>query len=323
MSNATAAATQTAPAFTSRKNCLFCGQSGTVLHEDLSDRLFGVEGLWNLIRCPGCHLTWLDPQPLPADIEKLYKSYYTHDAEDQSWHARLRDSLLLIAAGGRSQLKRSSGILGSVLMLAPPLQHAASTATLRLGQMTRGKLLDVGCGDGRLLRIMRTAGWQVEGVEPDPKAADLTRTRLNLPIDSCPLEELDLDHSNFDVVTLNHVIEHLSDPLAGLASCRRALRPGGLLIVLTPNIESLGHRYFGKDCVFLDPSRHLYLYSTRTLRQLAERSGFAVETLETPSRLAAQTFASSRQLRKTGSRHTLHRVGTAAQPWIRLYRKGP
>jgi SAM-dependent methyltransferase len=73
---------------------------------------------------------------------------------------------------------------------------------------------------------------------------------------------------------MGHVIEHLHDPAAALAECRRVLRPGGMLWVATPNLDAPGHRRFGPDYVQLDPPRHLVLFTRRSLAALLERAGF-------------------------------------------------
>jgi SAM-dependent methyltransferase len=116
------------------------------------------------------------------------------------------------------------------------------------------------------------------------------------------VEKLDFGKKRFEIVTMNHALEHVKDPIAGLRTCWRVLKPGGHIVVLTPNVESLGHRYFGEHCVSLDPPRHLYLYSPKTLKRIIEHAGFEVERLETSTRLAGPTWVTSNQIRQTGSR---------------------
>ena len=283
------------------KNCILCDRHGVLLHAHLHDRVFGVPGEWNLLKCPECGLVWLDPQPLAAEVGKLYGTYYTHKAEDTSLRTRLRDAVLLTAVGASDRLRMFPWrMLGAILYAIPSIRNAARTASLHLGGMARGSLLDVGCGGGRLLRLMRDRGWEVEGVEPDPTSAELTRQSSKVPVHVSPVEKLDVGERRFDVVTMNHVLEHLKDPFTGLRACWRVLKPGGRIAVLIPNVESLGHRFFGEHCFLLEPPRHLYLYSPKTLKRIVEGAGFEVELLETSTRSASSSWVSSNRIRRTG-----------------------
>src|SRR5207245_4865170 len=118
----------------------------------------------------------------------------------------------------------------------------------------RRSVLDIGCGDGYFLRIMRDLGWTVQGLEPDPKAAAFARA-YGLDIIQSPIEHASLPSNAFDVITTSHVIEHVLEPVTFLSVARRALRPDGLLYVFTPNAESWGHAMFGTSWSPLEPPR--------------------------------------------------------------------
>ena len=62
------------------RHCLLCGDVGDTLYSGLRDRLFDAPGIWSLMQCPKCQLVWLNPQPVPDDIGKLYANYFTHQA---------------------------------------------------------------------------------------------------------------------------------------------------------------------------------------------------------------------------------------------------
>jgi SAM-dependent methyltransferase len=133
------------------------------------------------------------------------------------------------------------------------------------------KLLDVGCGDGDHLDRMRELGWNVFGVETDGAAAAAAIKR-GLPVHIGELASLP-NTENFDVVTVRHVVEHVLDPANLLHECRRVLKPGGTLVVMTPNAASVGHALLRKSWLPLDPPRHIYLFTRRTLRLTLDRSG--------------------------------------------------
>jgi SAM-dependent methyltransferase len=105
---------------------------------------------------------------------------------------------------------------------------------------------------------------------------------------------------SFDAVTLNHVLEHALDPVSLLRECWRVTARGGRLVVITPNVESLGCRSWGAAWYHLDPPRHLFLFAPRTLAECASRVGITLDLLRTSTRLAWQTASASRLIAETG-----------------------
>jgi 2-polyprenyl-3-methyl-5-hydroxy-6-metoxy-1,4-benzoquinol methylase len=170
-----------------------------------------------------------------------------------------------------------------------------------------GRLLEIGSGGGTFLAGMRDLGWEVEGIDFDPMAVDGARRQYGLEMKHGLFEDADYPLDHFDAVAMSHVIEHVSDPLVLLAKCRRVLRPGGRLVLLTPNIESLGHDIFGSSWVHLDPPRHLHLFSLATLREMVERSGFDVTTLRSTTRWARGVWVLSNYIRNDGTTGMLKR----------------
>jgi 2-polyprenyl-3-methyl-5-hydroxy-6-metoxy-1,4-benzoquinol methylase len=160
---------------------------------------------------------------------------------------------------------------------------------MHLPAASGGRLLDIGCGNGAFLVGMRDRGWEVVGVEPDPVASQMARERHGLQVITETLAGAALPAAFARAITLNHVIEHVPDPVALLAMCRRLLQPGGKLVAVTPNVESLCHRLVGVRWSHLDPPRHLHLFSVGTLRACAEKAGLRIEILR--SRVAFNSWA--------------------------------
>lgn len=287
------------------RECTLCAAPGRSLHADLEDRLFGTAGSWGLRQCPRCELVWLDPRPDPERVVQAYADYYTHvEGAEESWLQRAikRGIPSAVFGYGDAVSDRTERLFGRVLSLLGPLRELARRNLMALPAERRGSVLDVGCGSGLFLRHMRSLGWQVSGVDFDPKAAEVARKALpGCEIRSGGVEALDFEPETFDAVTLSHVIEHLTDPLETLRACHRVLRPGGWLVVATPNSASLGRRRFGRHWLHWDPPRHIQVFNPGTLSRLAREAGFAVRSLSTPSSSSHFVWQASRLLEKTGS----------------------
>lgn len=144
-------------------------------------------------------------------------------------------------------------------------------------------LLDVGCGFGLFLNEARRRGWEAVGVEPAQHQADWGRQHLGLQV-LPDLDSRELQPGQFDVITLWDVIEHVADPGKLLTRCRELLRPGGLLLVKTPDGEGLlvkepwwlrPYLVLYRHLVYpANPLQHLYHFTGGMLEQLIDRSGF-------------------------------------------------
>lgn len=281
--------------------CYLCGATGSLLHGEAEDWLFGAEGRWNFLECPGCGLTWLSPRPTGRDMARAYRHYFTHEQGQgrtlrfPGMQERVQRAILSAHFSYRG-LARTEGErdTGHVLGRIAALRDYAGTKVMFTGSAAGSTLLDVGSGEGRFLARMRGLGWKVQGVESDGRAVEVARRNHGLEVVEADIAEANLPEGAFDVVTLRHVLEHVPDPVALLTGVHRTLRPGGLLVLLTPNVDSLGHRLLGEGWRGLEPPRHLYLFSKRTLATSVQRAGFSIQTLRAISQGAPAIWAESR-----------------------------
>jgi SAM-dependent methyltransferase len=135
-------------------------------------------------------------------------------------------------------------------------------------------LLEVGTGAGLFLKAAERAGWTCAGVEVSSDAVDFAVTRLGLDVRQAAAEESVYPDARFEVAVMFEVIEHLLDPRRAIASVRRALRPGGHLVMSTPNFDALSRRVLGQQWAVISPAEHLYYFTEKTLRALLRREGF-------------------------------------------------
>lgn len=232
--------------------CNLCGSDHYKVHLVRGDLNLFLDGEFRLVQCLNCGLIYLNPRPTPDELTALYPDNY-----DQ-YNIAVCDEPSLC-----TRLDRRYGL------------HKRCRAIMRYKR--QGRLLDVGCATGDFLDAMRSyPGWEVYGIELNEYASEYARTRLGLVVKTGTLDSVDFPEHWFDVVTLWNVLEHLPDPLSALKTTHRLLKPGGLLVLNTPNLDSLDARIFGPYWIGYELPRHLYVFSRRTLRALVEKAGFSI-----------------------------------------------
>lgn len=197
----------------------------------------------------------------------------------------------------------------------PTWKKAEHTRLLdRLGQrgVKTGNLLDVGCFSGIFLSSAKKRGFECTGVEPNVDACLHVRKAQGLEVVNGSLESARFESDRFHVVSIQDVIEHVPDPLRELREIFRILRPGGWLVLSTPNIKGLPQRviktfrwFAGRTfCPIDDVPWHLWGFTRSSLRHCVEKAGFAsweITWLE-PSPLSTNEGAGSSSLKRVGLR---------------------
>jgi 2-polyprenyl-3-methyl-5-hydroxy-6-metoxy-1,4-benzoquinol methylase len=195
----------------------------------------------------------------PDDLVLAYQNYYTVAGASPTGKS---------GVGLSDWFIRLDRVLTRLLDLQPERDRHGDTY---LDVSTPGRLLDVGCGSGEFLTRMRQKGWRVQGTEFDPEAARKAGETHGIDVDLGDICDIGYAAEQFDAITARHVIEHVRDPGLFLAECWRILKPGGRLVFLTPNADSLGHRHFRARWRGLEQPRHLYLFNPRSMRAVFER----------------------------------------------------
>ena len=305
--------------------CYLCRTPGVLLHEGVKDRLFEAPGIWNLRRCPnpGCGLLWLDPMPVDEDIAKAYRRYYTHQDDPlprdnffRRVYSRMQSSYLH-SKFNYHYTRRTlwDRLLTYLLYLDPPRRESIDLSVFLLKLKPNGRLLEVGCGSGATLKFMEGLGWQVEGVDFDLAAVEQARKK-GLAVHLGTLAEQSLPENTFDAIAARHFIEHVPDPIDVLRECRRLLKPGGLLVLITPNANSWGHRLYLEDWRGLEPPRHLRIFTRSSLTAACTQAG--LNTDDCRSMVRANTILlESKMLRRTGKAYSVRR-SLWAQLWAEL-----
>lgn len=197
--------------------------------------------LFQVARCRSC--AQVVTLPVPADIGKYYPAGYYGDQQGRRFPA-------------------------VVEWLQEKLYAWRSGQVLRRLKRKNAKVLDIGCGRGLLLRAFQRNGCDVTGTEFSDDACRFAREVLKLPVRVGGLQELNFPENSFDVVTMWHVLEHVSDPRPTLAEVSRILKPGGLFLVAVPNFGSPEARLTQAGWFHLDCPRHLSHHTHESLSRI-------------------------------------------------------
>jgi ubiquinone/menaquinone biosynthesis C-methylase UbiE len=223
--------------------CNLCGQDDFRIREE-------DEAPFRVLECRTCGLAFVHPMPDPVGLAGHYdENYYRawiiqqKDNRQRMWKKRLRN-------------------LEKVIQ--------------------RGHLLDVGCGDGSFLSLAKQHGWVVDGTEYSGHAAISAGERIGIHVFQGELTAARYPGESFDVVTMWHVLEHVTDPGACLREIHRILKPTGLLVLAVPNVDDrvmqVAYRLWkGKKLKLFsaeDREIHLYHFSPSTIQNYLDKVGF-------------------------------------------------
>lgn len=253
--------------------CLICGQSCRPVLTGLWDDRYGAPGTYDVVQCRSCGLEQTWPQPRESELAALYEKFYNRGGGGETVYTKIRERFLLSSLY-RVWLRWDGDV----------------SFHLRRG---RGRLLDVGCNEGRGLAIFANNGYQAEGLEINPRAAALARER-GFTIHTRPLAQLNTPVP-YDVIVLGNVLEHTSDPVSMLKEVRRLLAPKGEVWISCPNAASSWRRLFGRRWAQWHVPFHLSHFSRQTLENALGRAGLRLtEVLTfTPALWLAASFCIS------------------------------
>jgi len=228
-------------------SCNLCGSNIKKLYYKISLN----DVLIDIVKCKECGLVYRYYGLERGEAEKLYsKDSFEQGNEDKNNQERL------IKAGHR-------------LLEEITKYH------------TRGKILDVGAGNGCYLKAAKEKGWEEFGVDLSSFATEFAKKKFGLEIFNGKLEDARFPDDFFDVVIMVHTIEHLPDPANFLKEIHRILKKDGIIYLSTPNFDSYNSRRFKEKWWALQPEYHLYFFSPKTLRAMLKKSKFKIIKIDT------------------------------------------
>lgn len=229
------------------------------------------KGKYEYALCGTCASGWLDPVPLHS--ERLYGEGYFTRGENGGYADYLGDELL--------HLDNARRRLAMISAFARP----------------EGWLLDVGCGPGFFLSVARSAGWNVDGVDPSPWVATVAQQRFGLRVHP-GMGSVAGSRRAFNVITAFQVLEHTPDPLGTLRTMRSMASEKAILAIETWDRTSAVARLFGRQWQQISPPSVIHLFSREGLRRLLPRAGFEIIAIRSTSKRVSAGFVAGLLARK-------------------------
>ena len=271
------------PGATEFVSCNLCGLGDGIPVLKLRDNLHDAKGEFEMVKCPGCGLFYLNPRPSESEIYRHYPSHY------YSYEIQGPISVQKKFSGFRGGLKRqifmpksSAGLILRALFVIWSANwrwfYAADS------ENKKKTFLELGCGSGQTLLFFKEFGWDVTGVDLSP-AAEKTGAAQGLKIFQGDLTRLDLPEKSFDLIWMWHTFGHVRNPRAVLEKARKLLKQEGRIVMQLPVADALLPWLFGTFSPVWDAPRHLFIFTEQTLRRLAGETGYECRVL---SRSASQ-----------------------------------
>jgi SAM-dependent methyltransferase len=229
---------------TAGMTCPVCHSNDVVIRKGYSI------GEFRLLCCRGCTLNFIDPLPSSQDLSDYYTNVYGVAAVKE-FRKGFRE---------HPDTKLVSELIGRIC-------PEAST------------VCEIGCGSGSLLAGLRKRNYAVKGYELSETTARFAQRNFDIDVEVGGIPA-DLG-GRFEIVIERHVIEHTVDPVEELRRIDKALCPEGLVILVTPNFQSLASRLCNSGWEWFIPPDHLYYFNRRSMHRLLDRSGFSVEKVFT------------------------------------------
>ncbi|MDQ6679155.1 MAG: class I SAM-dependent methyltransferase [Acidobacteriota bacterium] len=235
-------------------SCLLCRSAGTAELFRGTDRLYRTTARsFPVVRCTQCGLVRMHPAPQGAELASYYPRHY--------WFQPERNT-----AGAFEEAYRRLLVRDHVRFVHRALRNSRET----------GPVLDVGCGGGLLLGMLRLRNVPVLGLDSSEEAASVAWHHNRVPAFRGDLAHAPLAPASCAVITMFHVVEHLPDPHSYIGAARSLLKPNGRLVIQVPNIACWQFKLLGAGWNGIDVPRHLYDFRPQDLTRLLHDCGFEI-----------------------------------------------
>lgn len=255
-------------------NCPVCKSS------DVNFFCFGYDILYRMtsdtfsvLKCKRCHALFINPFPSQEQSRKFYpQNYYSYETSDQpkGFFESLKKKIIDYYTNPKAKFNLFDKILVMIFK--------NKFSGVPLYKKERGRFLDIGCGSGVNLRIVKEYGWEPYGIELDEKAVEFAKND-GLNVECSSLEQAKFS-VKFDSIRIWHVFEHLNNPDKAMEKIAGLLADDGEILMAVPNSNSWTRKIFKKYWYGLDVPRHVVNYSPKTLNYILEKNNLKIKELK-------------------------------------------
>jgi len=249
-----------------KNNCPVCGSAKTDFCYPGYDILYGVvSSKFSIFRCLDCQAMFLFPFPSKEKTETFYpKHYYSYKTEEsEGFFTNLRKKIIKY----KMETEIKFGFIDRMLIFL----FQSKFSGIPLYKKQDGKFLDIGCGNGGNLKILKNYGWDAYGIELDENAVEYAN-KQGLNVKHTSIEDADFGDLKFDAIRIWHVFEHLTDPNGVIKKISDILKDDGEILMAVPNSNSFASILFRTYWYGLDVPRHVINYSPKTLDYLFKKN---------------------------------------------------
>lgn len=232
-------------------NCPLCGSPDfRFLFKAPADPVEKL-GHFSVARCPVCDFVFTNPQADLAELNDFYSADYYGEEHQRFWPVIEK----VVNFFRNRRIKKIEKF------------------------KKKGRILDVGCGRGKMLAGLKERGWETYGTEYSEESARYAKEMLGLEVYPGDFLKSNYPEGFFDCITLFHVLEHLQNPLKNLMEIKRVLKEDGLLLIAVPNYGGAQSSLSGKAWFHLDVPRHYSHFTWKTLQRFLDKSGFQIKRM--------------------------------------------
>ena len=228
--------------------CPLCTREG-------SSNRYTLNEIYMVAQCPHCRVQYLNPQPSDEDLSRIYsREYY------KAWGLEESQISAAVRAMKLATFNRDLDIIERYVK--------------------GGRALDLGCATGFFLEAARERGFEPYGVEFSSFAANIAKSKFGeRAIYNGTAEQTPFAAGSFDVITMSDFIEHVRDPAAVLRKAKSLLKPGGIILITTPDYATWSRTLMGRHWTHYK-EEHLYYFDPRSMHFAAQEAGLSVVALE-------------------------------------------
>lgn len=248
-------------------SCELCSSTEIETLYKAVEGYFGVPNIHTYMICQNCGLVFIHPKPTSEYLTLIYEKNYHPPFDITKKNLRLKIKEKVYAYYLTASKAQNNSFLRVFYKIVRDYYIIPHTSGRRI--------LDVGCGNGHFLNLFKQNGWETHGTEISKTSASYAE-KLGNKIFTGELTDAHYPQQYFDVIVINHVLEHISDPKKLLDECYNIIKDDGTIVVAVPNFDCFDSKFLHNSWFSIHIPCHLYQFNKKTLKNYLNLSHFKV-----------------------------------------------